>query len=348
MANASTTKQKLESSIKNKIGASFDIDQSTSCKMTTDASQTMSGIKLSGSSNVRLKQLNDVQNLCYATSVAKLDSFNKLSSQTQRDIMKQAQQEGGLGINVTDTSNEIIDNVENEFGLDVAIDMSKDCLAAVNAPQTMEDIEIVNGINIDLSQESATFNKCIFDTATETAQEAGIDTGLITAVKEQSTQIGFDPIKSLSQLGITYIGALAFTVLMPVIISIIISVVLSTTMSSGARGISPPPGIPAMFNKQQTNPILNANIPAKFRKMLGGSISEISNIIKRKKTMIVFIVITIIIGFLLYKILSNVRKTTEKYANIYKNHRVHNNPQKYKNHLIIYPTEEIPEYIKRL
>ena len=195
-ANASKTRQKLENTVQNTIDQKYSIDQSTNCKMSADTSQTMSGITIKGSRDVALKQKNDLENLCVATSATTLDVLSQLSSKAQNDIFKEAVQEGGIGINVSDTSQDVITRVSNEVTTEVAMNMAKDCLTQVKAPQIMENITIEDAMNINLTQESSAFNKCIFDSATNIADKNQFDLDVKTKAGEKIEQKGWDRIFS--------------------------------------------------------------------------------------------------------------------------------------------------------
>lgn len=234
MANASSTTQKLKTYMKNELNVDFDIDASTTCKMANDASQTMKNINIQGGKNITLSQLSKLQNLCYAQQVLNNEQFNQLSAKAQDDIQNTAKQEGGLSVNVNDTTQDIEKKVENKFDLKTKLNMRKDCFNKVKAPQSMTDINIQDSLNIDLTQQSDIYNKCMFDTAASIGVTQA--TAADTSTKSQSTldQKGFDPIGSLLSLGAS--GAL-LSLGGPLLI-LIISSGLSIAMSAmgGKKG----------------------------------------------------------------------------------------------------------------
>lgn len=234
-ANASSTTQKLQTYTKNRVGVSYDIDASTTCKLAGDASQTMTGIKITGSDNVNLSQLSKLQNLCYAQQVLKSDQFNKLTQQEQDDIMNTAQQEGGIGININNSTIENQKRVETQIDLKTKLDITKKCLLSLNAPQRMDNITIENAKNIDLTQQSDVFNKCIFDEATKLGVTNLSDTDLTTKSTQTSSQKGWDPIASIASLGMT-----GFLISMAVPIGIVI-ISSGSSMAMSMSGTTPQP-----------------------------------------------------------------------------------------------------------
>lgn len=341
MANASVTKQKLETEISSKIGTAFDIDASTTCKMSGDASQTMSGVNISGSTDVVLKQINSLENLCQAQQIMDLDVFNTLSSSVKNDILKEAMQEGGLGVNVTDSTQDITTQISNEVDIDIALDMSKKCLASIDASQKMEDVRIDKSTNINLTQESQSFNKCIFDSATKIAQENNFDLKSDTKSIEKTTQKGWDPIQSLANLGMSYVTAMLTSILIPVIICVIISIA-SSVMGGIGKGNTPPNfsgvGNPLVAGKNMLGGFVN--VPSKIRKLFRG-----------KSTNKILLII-VIVGILFYLISKNYRNSTrENYHSptLIHNHRNLNNKYYAPSYVLKnYPTNEIPTYVQRL
>lgn len=312
-ANQSNTRQKLQNSIKNELGINFDVDQSTNCKMSNDQSQEMSNISISGSKNVELKQMADVQNLCYATSVANLDVFSQLAADTQDDIMQSLKQEGGIGLNMSDTSIDVLNQIQNKINIGLKVKATKDCLTKVNAPQSMKNITIQDAMNINLSQESSNFNKCILDTASAMAQENGVDLTAKTKVQQEVTQKGFDPLASLTSL----VGGAALLGLMPIIISVSIVVISSSVLGGGALAskgsgtneIPPPPGaVDATGNP----------IPGQVGAGLGRLLGIGSQKGRRLFALVIKVVLVIGISWLLYRLLfkGGQVNTIEKYQTV--------------------------------
>ena len=301
MANSSSTKQKLESSIKNQLGLEFDIDQSTSCNMAADAGQTMENITISGSRDVQLKQISELENLCYSTSIAKLDVFNELTAAAQNDIMKSLEQEGGIGLNLSNTTTDVLNTIENDVGVEAKIDMSKKCLSEVQAPQVMSGITIEDAMNIDLTQESANFNKCILDSATDVAQKQGIELDATTKVTEDVTQKGWDPIASLGGL----VGNVGLVALAPAITSVVVvclSIVASSVMTASGMG--------GQGSSGQMEMEMGAYPPVNTEYMAGqtaGAISAFFGVRSRKGkrliTLFVKIALVVVVVWGLYKLL---------------------------------------------
>jgi hypothetical protein len=296
MANQSSTRMKLETSIKNELGLEFDIDQSTTCKMSADTSQLMAGINIRGSKDVALKQVQDLQSLCYATQVADLDVFAQLSATAQNDILKSLNQEGGLpGANLSSTNVDVLNEIENKVDLAAKLKATKDCLAQVQAPQVMEDINIEEAMNINLSQESATFNKCVLDSAVDVAQKNGVELDSVTKVTEDVTQKGWDPLASLGGM----IGSTAMLAIVPLIASFFVAAMVvmigSDSLAPGGTGNPgesfnhpPLPGIPGIVPGQT-----------------GGAISKFLGVRSRKGKALINLLVKLIlvagVAWLLFK-----------------------------------------------
>lgn len=344
--NLSKTRQKLETSINNQTDINFSVDQSTNCDMAADASQTMEDIRISGSANIELKQVQDIQNLCYAQSVAKLGAFNQLAADVQNDILQSMQQEGGIGINVSDTNVEAITKIKNETGVDMELDATKKCLAQVSLPQFMGGITIEDSKNVNLSQEASNFNKCMFDTAADIAQETGIDLESKTDVEQQVSQKGWDPIASIGGL----FGSAALLALAPAIMSIVV-IILSSVIGGGAAASG------------QGGPQGEIPPPPPGAGQMGGALSKFLGVRSRKgKGLIVLLIrVSLVVGvaWLLYKLLTSGRSSNESFYGSsmsgdagrgYQRKPLALRHQYHHPHISedMYPqTNEIPHYVKR-
>jgi len=303
-ANASSTRQKLHNAVKNELGIDFDVDQETRCKMSVDQSQLMENISIKGSKNVELKQLSDVQNTCYSTSVANLDIFSQLAADTQNDIMQSLQQEGGIGINISDTSVDVLNEIDNKVNVGLKVKAAKDCLSQVQAPQVMAGIKIEDAMNINLSQESSNFNKCILDTVTEMAQTNGIELESTNKVKQEVTQKGWDPIASLSGL----VGTSLLLAFSPIVISVVI-VVISSAVGGGSSG---GPGAPPAPPGEEMTGL--PDLPTQA----GGALGKLLGIGSRKGRRLIYlaikVVLFVVILWFLYKLIFKYTTgTVEKY-----------------------------------
>lgn len=234
MANASSTSQKLQTSIKNELGVDFDVNAGNDCKMSADASQVMKNITIKGSKGVNISQLSTLQNMCYAKSVLDNQFFNKLSLQAQDDILSSAQQEPGFlpSLAVSQSTIDIQKQVESKMDLKSKIDMQKKCFAQLKAPQSMSDINIQDSLNIDLSQQSENYNKCIFDSAGTqiTGQEQTTQTN--TSSKSATTQKGTTLDSLVSALASGPI-VLISSAIVPISIIIISSVLMMSMAPKG-------------------------------------------------------------------------------------------------------------------
>ena len=298
MVNQSATRMKIETSIKNELDIDFDLDLSTSCKMAADTSQLMEGITVSGSKDVTIKQVNDLQSMCYATQVVDLDVFSQLSAEAQNDVMSTLSQEGGLpGANMSDTNIDIMNEIENNVSLEAKLKATKDCMSTVSAPQTMSAIDIQDSLNINLSQESASFNKCVFDSAVEIAQKNGIELETANKATSDVTQKAWDPIASIGGL----VGSTALLALAPIISSCMV-VVMVSVLGGGAvaasggpeQGIPPPPnGIPGQA---------------------GGAISKFIGVRSRKGkrliTLLIKLCLVVCVAWILYKLFTRKSSTS--------------------------------------
>lgn len=363
MVNQSKTRMKIETSIKNELGIDFDMDLSTSCKMAADTSQLMAGLNISGSKDVTIKQVNDLQSMCYATQVVDLDVFSQLSAEAQNDIMKTLDQEGGLpGANMSDTNVDILNEIENKVDLSAKLKATKDCMSTVQAPQNMEDITIQDSLNINLSQESASFNKCVFDSAVEIANKNGVELETTNKVSEAVSQKGWDPIASIGGL----VGSTAMLALAPAITSCVVMVMVSVLggVSSARSGaLAPQNGGPG---KEDILPPPGGVVP-----QAGGAISKFLGVRSRKgKRLITLLVkLSLIVGvaWILYKLFTRksiTSSTHEKFHDTtghqgyqtrplalrHQYHHPHVSEDmypSYRTHPGVIPQKEIPGYVQR-
>lgn len=235
MANASSTTQKLKTYMKNELNVDFDIDASTTCKMASDTGQLMKNIQITGGKNITLSQLSKLQNLCYAQQVLNSEQFNQLSAKAQDDIANTAKQEGGLSVNVNNTTQDIEKKVENKFDLKTKLNMRKDCFNKVKAPQSMTNIAIQDSLNIDLTQQSDIYNKCMFDSAAALGVKQTTEAEAGTKATSVVTQKGFDPLGALTSLLGLGASGMVVSMVAPLIICII-SIGLSVAMGGGKGG----------------------------------------------------------------------------------------------------------------
>lgn len=250
MANASSTTQKIKTYMKNELNVDFDIDASTTCKMASDTGQLMKNIQITGGKNITLSQLSKLQNLCYAQQVLNSEQFNQLSAKAQDDIANTAKQEGGLSVNVNNTTQDIEKKVENKFDLKTKLNMRKDCFNKVKAPQSMTNIAIQDSLNIDLTQQSDIYNKCMFDSATALGIKQATDAEAGTKAASVVTQKGFDPLGALTSLLGLGASGMVVSMVAPLIICII-SIGLSVAM--GGKGGQQPDDSVEMENMAGNN-----------------------------------------------------------------------------------------------
>jgi hypothetical protein len=196
MANASATKTKIQTSIQNEIDQNFELDLSTQCDSYIDASQNLDGITIVGSRDVAINQMNEALSLCQAKAVLDMELFQKLSAQAKQDIVKSVEQEGGIGINVSETNSEMLNEVKNKVGIDAYIDMSKKCLQEVDASQNISNVRIEDAQNIDISQSNKAFNKCLFDDKASISQKYDLDLDVGQKLDLKESQKGWDIIGS--------------------------------------------------------------------------------------------------------------------------------------------------------
>lgn len=363
MANASSTTQKLKTYMKNELNVDFDIDASTTCKMASDTGQLMKNIQITGGKNITLSQLSKLQNLCYAQQVLNSEQFNQLSAKAQDDIANTAKQEGGLSVNVNNTTQDIEKKVENKFDLKTKLNMRKDCFNKVKAPQSMTNIAIQDSLNIDLTQQSDIYNKCMFDSATALGIKQATDAEAGTKAASVVTQKGFDPLGALTSLLGLGASGMVVSMVAPLIICII-SIGLSVAM--GGKG------------GQQTDDSVEMETGEEMGAVLGAPDSSFSDLSGRgdyggyrgspfkrwKKWLkwIVVIVVAIAIFYLIKYLFIDENKDENKEEKHNKKesfHVVHNN---YKNNCNNntknncwnnrryepnYPSNELPHYLSR-
>lgn len=311
MANSSSTSAFIQSTVKNELGLDFDIDASTNCDIKTEAGNKISGLTITGSEGVDIKQASDVKSLCQAKSLMDLKAFTDLSNDAKNDILRTLNQEGGLpGANISSSNTQIMNQIENEVSLKAKIDMAQKCFSELNVPNVLEDVTIQDAKDINIEQVNTGLNECIFNTATEIAQEQGLQLDTAAAVKEDVTQKGWDPIESVGGL----VGSLGLLAVAPAIISIVI--VISSSVMMGASGMmGQGQGAPGGLGDVSAPPIPSAP-------QLGGALSKVLGVTsksgKRLITLLIKIVLIVGLAWILYKIFSPKKRSivNERYTNI--------------------------------
>lgn len=368
MANASATKTKIETEIKNQIDQNFELDFSQNCDSAIDASQNISDIEIVGSRDVAINQVNQALSLCQAKQILDMELLTKLSAQTQQDIVKSLEQEGGIGINVSETNSEMLNKVKNEVGIDAYIDLSQKCLQSVDASQNISNVRIEDAQNIDISQANQAFNKCLADNKASLASEHGLDFEAGQALDLQETQTGWDPIASISGV----LAGLGMFALIPFIgcgvVCVLVSVASAMTNAGGGSGEGDLSQAIQGFDPQMLTQGMQGI--QGISGQMGGAINSITKYIKKNKVKVLIVLLVIIALYLIMK--EHKKEKHQKHLKEQYHNRMQYNhhprldrpfalrseyhaphisqdryPDLYPDDYSDYPLEEVPEYVKR-
>lgn len=233
MANASEMEQEVRNVFKTHLQTDLDIDLSQQCIQAVDASQIMKNIKLKGVKDINFNQRSYVENQCVLNAILNLDIFDELTATVKDQLKSTLEQKGGLSVNVSDTTQKIETIVDTKVGLDARINMAKKCLQDLTANQSIENIQIKDSMNINLTQDSVNYNKCMMESAAALTKGTDIDLEKELEATAETSQAGWDPIASIA-------GALAFVGMIPSILSaagcMICSIVIALGMAGGGGG----------------------------------------------------------------------------------------------------------------
>lgn len=235
MANVSDIKQTIKTTFSTDISNKFDLDFSSQCVQSTDASQVMSGIKITGATDVDLKQMNQAIGLCALKTVMDMGILDELDVTAKSDLFDKLTSQTGLGVAVTNKTQDIVNEVKTKINTQVAIDMSQKCLQQMIATQELKNITIEDSKRINLSQINSSINQCITDGAAKLLTGSDIKSAADSTAKGDTTVKGMDPLASLAEIMGGSMSMLALMACSPIIISVccVVAIFVIIPMISG-------------------------------------------------------------------------------------------------------------------
>lgn len=220
MGSGTDINQKIENISENRISISTMTNIDEKCMTSTEASNIIKDLTIVGGRDVAINQANSAKSMCKLKSVLEqIDTmdFNTTQKSELLDILKQ---EGGIGVQMTDKDQQIINKVTTEIDLDTTYNIAKKCLMDTIAENRIEGVVLKDVQNINIGQVNSAFSDCIMDDAIAKGVAIESTTKSESGVKSKSEISGFNPIKDVMS-GITslvgggimvYVGSIFFSI----------------------------------------------------------------------------------------------------------------------------------------
>ena len=220
MGSGTDINQKIENISENRISISTMTNIDEKCMTSTEASNIIKDLTIVGGRDVAINQANSAKSMCKLKSVLEqIDTmdFNTTQKSELLDILKQ---EGGIGVQMTDKDQQIINKVTTEIDIDTTFNIAKKCLMDTIAENRIEGVVLKDVQNINIGQVNSAFSDCIMDDAIAKGVAIESTTKSESGVKSKSEISGFNPIKDVMS-GITslvgggimvYVGSIFFSI----------------------------------------------------------------------------------------------------------------------------------------
>jgi hypothetical protein len=219
MGQKTDIKQRIQNEIDNKFQTSIAFNIDKKCIQGTDASNIIEDIKIRGGKNITIDQVNSAQSMCALKTVIDNELLGEIQSEAKGALLDILKQESGLGVQVTDKTQDVMNTIKNDVGIDVEFNIAEKCLQDTIAQNRVSGIVMDDVQNVKISQVNSAFNNCIMDEAIKQGVALKAVGKAAADVKGKTEIKGMNPIADLMNGLGGMMSALGFGMMMPLLLA---------------------------------------------------------------------------------------------------------------------------------
>lgn len=194
MGQKTDIKQRIQNEIDSKFNTDIAFNIDKKCIQGTDASNIIEDVRIRGGKNITINQVNEAQSMCALKTVIDQDLASTITNEAKGALLDILKQESGLGVQVTDKTQDVMNKISNEVGVEVEFNIAEKCLQDTIAQNRVSGVVLEDVQNVNISQVNSAFNNCIMDEAIKQGVKAEAGSKASADVKGKTEIKGMNPI----------------------------------------------------------------------------------------------------------------------------------------------------------